>query len=31
VLFRDRGDVPDELVFHITSLGGDMPNHTLTW
>ena len=31
VLFRDRGDVPQELVFHISYLGGDMPNYSLNF
>jgi glutamate decarboxylase len=31
VVFRDRGDLPDELVFHITYLGGDMPNYSLNF
>ncbi|HZC53680.1 MAG TPA: glutamate decarboxylase [Mycobacterium sp.] len=25
VLWRDRGELPDELVFHVNYLGGDMP------
>lgn len=31
VLFRDRSDLPDELVFHINYLGGDMPNYSLNF
>ncbi len=31
IVFRDRGDLPDELVFHITYLGGDMPNYSLNF
>ncbi|MGI8556960.1 MAG: glutamate decarboxylase [Solirubrobacteraceae bacterium] len=31
VVFRDRSDIPDELVFHINYLGGDMPNYTLNF
>ncbi|MEA2670109.1 MAG: glutamate decarboxylase [Chloroflexota bacterium] len=31
VVFRDRGDLPEELVFHITYLGGDMPNYSLNF
>jgi glutamate decarboxylase len=25
VLWRDRAELPDELIFHVTYLGGDMP------
>ena len=31
VVFRERDDVPDELVFHINYLGGDMPNYSLNF
>jgi glutamate decarboxylase len=31
VLFRDRSDLPQELVFHINYLGGDMPNYSLNF
>lgn len=31
VVFRDRADLPDELVFHINYLGGDMPNYSLNF
>jgi glutamate decarboxylase len=31
VLFRDRSVLPDELVFHINYLGGDMPNYSLNF
>jgi glutamate decarboxylase len=31
VLFRTRDDIPDELVFHINYLGGDMPNYSLNF
>jgi glutamate decarboxylase len=31
VVFRERGDLPEELVFHINYLGGDMPNYTLNF
>ena len=31
VVFRDASDLPDELVFHINYLGGDMPNYTLNF
>jgi glutamate decarboxylase len=31
VIFRDSGDLPDELVFHINYLGGDMPNYSLNF
>jgi glutamate decarboxylase len=31
VLFRDRSALPDELVFHINYLGGDMPNYSLNF
>jgi len=31
VIFRDRSDLPDELVFHINYLGGDMPNYSLNF
>ncbi len=31
VVFRDKSDLPDELVFHINYLGGDMPNYSLNF
>jgi glutamate decarboxylase len=31
VVFRDRSDLPEDLVFHINYLGGDMPNYTLNF
>jgi glutamate decarboxylase len=31
VIFRDRADLPAELVFHINYLGGDMPNYSLNF
>jgi glutamate decarboxylase len=31
VIFRERADVPDELVFQINYLGGDMPNYSLNF
>jgi glutamate decarboxylase len=31
VVFRDRSDLPDELVFHINYLGGEMPNYSLNF
>ena len=31
VIFRDAGDLPEELVFHINYLGGDMPNYSLNF
>jgi glutamate decarboxylase len=31
VIFRDRSDLPEELVFHINYLGGDMPNYSLNF
>jgi glutamate decarboxylase len=31
VVFRDASDLPEELVFHINYLGGDMPNYTLNF
>jgi glutamate decarboxylase len=31
VLFRERADVPDELVFQINYLGGNMPNYSLNF
>lgn len=31
VVFRDRSDLPEELVFHIDYLGGDMPNYSLNF
>lgn len=31
VIFRDRSDLPEELVFNITYLGGSMPNYSLNF
>jgi glutamate decarboxylase len=31
VVFRDRSVLPEELVFHINYLGGDMPNYSLNF
>jgi glutamate decarboxylase len=31
VIFREAADLPEELVFHINYLGGDMPNYTLNF
>ena len=31
VVFRDASDLPEELVFHINYLGGDMPNYSLNF
>jgi glutamate decarboxylase len=31
VVFRDQEDLPEELVFHINYLGGDMPNYSLNF
>jgi glutamate decarboxylase len=31
VVFRDESDLPQELVFHIDYLGGDMPNYSLNF
>jgi glutamate decarboxylase len=31
VVFREAADLPEELVFHINYLGGDMPNYTLNF
>jgi glutamate decarboxylase len=31
VVFRAASDLPEELVFHITYLGGDMPNYSLNF
>ena len=31
VVFRDKADLPQELVFHINYLGGDMPNYSLNF
>jgi glutamate decarboxylase len=31
VVFRDSSDLPQELVFHINYLGGDMPNYSLNF
>lgn len=31
IIFRDITDLPDELIFHINYLGGDMPNYSLNF
>jgi glutamate decarboxylase len=31
VIFRDSSDLPEDLVFHINYLGGDMPNYSLNF
>jgi len=31
VVFREQQDLPQELVFHINYLGGDMPNYSLNF
>jgi glutamate decarboxylase len=31
LVFRDASDLPEELVFHINYLGGDMPNYSLNF
>lgn len=31
VVFRDRSDLPEELVFNINYLGGSMPNYSLNF
>jgi glutamate decarboxylase len=31
VIFRERSDLPEELVFHINYLGGDMANYSLNF
>ncbi|HJO95523.1 MAG TPA: glutamate decarboxylase [Victivallales bacterium] len=31
LIFRDNSVVPDELVFHVNYLGGDMPTYTLNF
>jgi glutamate decarboxylase len=31
VVFREAADLPDDLVFHINYLGGDMPNYSLNF
>lgn len=31
VVFREKSDLPEELVFHINYLGGDMPNYSLNF
>jgi glutamate decarboxylase len=31
VMFRDRSVIPEELIFHINYLGGDMPNYSLNF
>ncbi len=30
-LWRDRDELPDELIFHVSYLGGDMPTFTLNF
>ncbi|HTA36376.1 MAG TPA: glutamate decarboxylase [Solirubrobacteraceae bacterium] len=31
VVFREASDLPEELIFHINYLGGDMPNYSLNF
>jgi glutamate decarboxylase len=31
VVFRDASDLPEDLIFHINYLGGDMPNYSLNF
>jgi glutamate decarboxylase len=31
VIFRDDADIPEDLIFHIDYLGGDMPNYSLNF
>lgn len=31
VIFREQSDLPEELIFHINYLGGDMPNYSLNF
>ncbi|HEX9481904.1 MAG TPA: glutamate decarboxylase [Solirubrobacteraceae bacterium] len=31
VVFRDASDIPEELIFHINYLGGNMPNYSLNF
>jgi glutamate decarboxylase len=31
VVFREESDLPEELIFHINYLGGDMPNYSLNF
>jgi glutamate decarboxylase len=31
VVFREAADLPEDLVFHINYLGGDMPNYSLNF
>jgi len=31
LIFRDESDLPKELIFHISYLGGDMPNYSLNF
>jgi glutamate decarboxylase len=31
VVFREAADLPEELIFHINYLGGDMPNYSLNF
>ncbi len=31
LIFREKSDIPEELIFHINYLGGDMPNFSLNF
>ena len=31
LIFRDESNLPNELIFHISYLGGDMPNYSLNF
>lgn len=31
LIFREKRDIPEELIFHINYLGGDMPNFSLNF
>jgi glutamate decarboxylase len=31
LVFRDKADLPEDLIFHINYLGGDMPNYSLNF
>ena len=31
LIFRDKADLPEELIFHINYLGGEMPSYTLNF
>ena len=31
LIFREKSDIPDELIFHINYLGGDMPNFSFNF